>query len=171
MLADWRGGVVLRSVKRFGFIFPLISLLVAGCSSYTAMVQPGPDLTHYRELFVKENLDDNRGIAARIATSLREHGYKATSGPLTMLPPSADGIVDFQDQWSWDFTTHLVAMDIHLSDAHNSAPIAMSRFSGSTSTASLDDAIDNSVDKIDKMIKARIAQHDKAVAAAPKPKP
>jgi hypothetical protein len=82
---------------------------------------------------------------------------------MTMLPPSADGVVDFQDQWSWDITTHIVGLVVHITDAHNKAPVAMAAFSGSTSTASLDDAIDNTVDKLTKAITITKAALDKAM--------
>lgn len=127
------------------------------------MVSPGTDIGRYHVLFVKENLDDNRGIAARIAASLRDHGFQATSGPLTMMPASTDGVVDFEDQWSWDITTHIVGLMIHVTDAHNKAPVAMAAFGGSTSTASLDDAIDATVDKLTKTINATKAALDKAM--------
>jgi hypothetical protein len=127
------------------------------------MVTPGTDIARYHVFFVKENLDDNRGIAARIALSLRDHGFQATSGPLTMMPPSADGVVEFEDQWSWDITTHIVGLLIHVTDAHNKAPVAMASFSGSTSTASLDDAIDQTVGKMTNTISVTKAALDKAM--------
>ena len=154
-------------VKRLApalFLLALVPLIFAGCSSYSAAVTPGTDIARYHVFFVKENLDDNRGIAARIAASLRDHGFQATSGPMTMLPPAADGVVDFQDQWSWDITTHIVYLAIHVSDAHNRAPVAMGSFSGSTSTASLDDAIDQTVEKMTRTISATKAALEKAMA-------
>lgn len=152
-------------MKRLAFALALTlgALSFNGCSSYSAAITPGTDIGRYHVLFVKENLDDNRGIAARIAASLRDHGFQATSGPMTMLPPSADGVVDFQDQWSWDITTHIVGLVVHITDAHNKAPVAMAAFSGSTSTASLDDAIDNTVDKLTKAITITKAALDKAM--------
>ena len=163
-LAHLRRESCAELVKRLVFAFALVigALILNGCSSYSAAVTPGTDIARYHVLFVKENLDDNRGIAARIAASLRDHGFQATSGPLTMMPPSADGIVEFQDQWSWDITTHIVGLLIHITDAHNKAPVAMASFSGSTSTASLDDAIDQSVDKLTKTINATKAALEKA---------
>jgi len=152
-------------VKRLAFAFALTlaALNFSGCSSYYAAVQPGTDIARYHVFFVKENLDDNRGIAARIAASLRDHGFQATSGPMTMLPGSADGIVDFQDQWSWDITTHIVGLALHVTDAHNQAPVAMAGFGGSTSTASLDDAIDQTVEKLTHTINVTKAALDKAM--------
>jgi len=152
-------------VKRLAlaFVLTLGALSFNGCSSYSAMVTPGTDIGRYRVFFVKENLDDNRGIAARIALSLREHGFQATSGPLTMMPPSTDGVVNFEDQWSWDITTHIVGLMLHVTDAHNKAPVAMASFAGSTSTASLDDAIDETVGKLTNTINYTKAALDKAM--------
>ena len=127
------------------------------------MVTPGTDIARYKVFFVKENLDDNRGIAARVALSLRDHGFQATSGPMTMMPASADGVVEFQDQWSWDITTHIVGLMLHVTDAHNKAPVAMASFSGTTSTASLDDAIDDTVGKLTNTINVTREALDKAM--------
>lgn len=150
-------------MKRLALAFALVLGLAffAGCSSYSAAITPGTDIGRYHVFFVKENLDDNRGMAARIAASLRDHGFKATSGPMTMLPPSADAVVEFEDAWSWDITTHIVFLSLHVKDAHNQAPVAMASFGGATSTKSVDDAIDETVEKLTRTMNAMKAAIDK----------
>jgi hypothetical protein len=148
-------------VKLFGLtVLFFLSLALVGCSSYSARVEPGHDLTKYHEFFVKANFDDNHGIAGRIEGELRDRGFKATSGPLTMLPHSAQVIISYQDRWNWDFTNHLTGLTLRLSEARGDAPIAAATFDGPASMAT---SLDGAVDKvITKLFKARPAKTSSA---------
>lgn len=126
-----------------------MALLLAGCSSYVARVDPGRNLRTYQRYFVKTNLNDNHGIDARIARALQARGFQADYGHLTMLPRGTQAIVTFDDQWAWDFKTHLRYLRLEVQDARSEQACAAATFNGPAAlTASLDDVIDRLLDEL-----------------------
>lgn len=136
-------------VKILGrFLLPLL-LLLAGCSSYVAHVEPGREPRSLQRYFVKTNLNDNHGIDARIARALKARGFQADYGHLTMLPHGTQAIVTFDDRWSWDFRTHLSYLRIEVEDTRTEQSIARATFQGPAAlTAAIDDVIDRLLDQI-----------------------
>ncbi len=110
------------------FYLPLIwlglSLAHAGCAHLDRTVVAGRDPAALREVFVESNLNDNHGLARRITEALRARGLKAESGPLTLLPESAEAVVNYQDRWAWDFGEHLIYFRLTLSDPGSRQPYA-----------------------------------------------
>ena len=43
-------------------------------------------------------------------------GFEAESGPITMLPDSAQAVIVYEDRWSWDFSNHMVYLKIGARD-------------------------------------------------------
>lgn len=97
---------------------------LTGCTSIDRTVTPGRDPSALREVFVVKNLNDNRRLAENLVTALRARGLVADSGPLTLLPPTAEAVVRFEDRWSWDFGEHMTYLRVGLHDPGEVRPYA-----------------------------------------------
>ena len=104
--------------------FALCLGLLAGCTSLERSVAPGRDPAALREVFVASNLNDNHGLARRIAAALRTRGLRAEAGPMTMMPDSAEAVLNYHDRWAWDFGEHLIHLSLTLSDPGELRPYA-----------------------------------------------
>jgi hypothetical protein len=111
----------------------LAGVLLAGCSSYKASVSPGKDLAGYSRVWVKRNMDDNRGLGGFISNALAAQGYEAGVGPLTMMPVRTQLIVQYRDSWTWDFKDHMIALEITVLDARTEQQIARADYSNPAS--------------------------------------
>lgn len=118
-------------------IFPLLAALCAltlsGCASYDASVKPDADLSKYRRVWVKTNMNDNRGIGQFICNALRERGIEADLGPLTMMPLNMQAIISYTDSWTWDFKDHMTGLELSLKDVKIDFPIATASYVGPAS--------------------------------------
>lgn len=115
------------TVPRFCFSLPALVALVfslSGCTTLERTVAPGRDPAALKEVFVATNLNDYHQVARHIAAAIRARGLVVESGPLTMLPASAEAVVQYQDRWSWDFGEHMVYLQITLSDPGELRPYA-----------------------------------------------
>lgn len=131
-----RGATVVSSLREMRLsIFPILAslLLLAGCASYSSSIKPDADLSRYRRVWVKSNLNDNRGLGQFICNALRERGIESDVGPLTMMPLNMQAIISFKDSWTWDFKTHMTGLEISLKDTKIDFPIATAHYSGPAS--------------------------------------
>ena len=104
-------------MKHFFRIAVVLALLAStGCTSLERTVAPGRNPAALKEVFVVTNLNDNHALARRIAAALQARGLRAGSGPLTLLPASAQAVVNYHDRWAWDFGEHMVSLRLTLSD-------------------------------------------------------
>ena len=72
----------------------LACALVSGCATTrTHVAETGRDLKDVRRFFVLRNLKDNHGIDGRIVRALQARGLEAESGPITLLPASAQAVI------------------------------------------------------------------------------
>lgn len=148
-LASLRDTVVLNLVKSLGALLLLSLMLFAGCSSYVGVPERGNKLATYERYFVKSNFNDNHGMDGRIVEALQNRGLVAEKGPLTMMPPTAQAIVSYEDHWTWDFKTHITGLRIIIKDAKTERVAGTGIFTGPTSlTLSPDDAIERLLNKI-----------------------
>jgi hypothetical protein len=109
------------------FLLALAGLL-GGCGgTVTARRAPGVDLSALHRIFVERRLNDNHRFDEMIVQELRALGYQADSGPLTMMEPETDAIVTYQDQWTDDLSSHLIALSLTLTDARRHRQLAESR--------------------------------------------
>lgn len=99
-------------------------MLLVGCTHVERNVSPGRDPAALREVFVAANLADNHRLAERIAVALRARGLRAESGPLTLLPATAEAIVHYEDRWTWDFGDHMTYLRLDLHDPGQKRPFA-----------------------------------------------
>lgn len=105
-----------------------IASLLAGCANFEATILPGRDLGNYRRFFVERGRSDDHNIASAIVRTLQERGFEADYGPLTMQPENAQAIVSFEDRWTWDFKSHLLALRMTVRDAETGQPLATASF-------------------------------------------
>lgn len=102
----------------------LAPFLLAGCTHIERTVKPGRNPATLKEIFVVENLSDNHRVATLIAAELRRRGLRAESGPLTMLPDSAEAELHYEDRWTWDFGEHMTYLRLDLHDRGEKRPYA-----------------------------------------------
>ena len=95
------------------WLFSLLLLLtLAGCASVQTKVKDGRTLAGQQRFFVLSNLNDNHAIDQLITRSLKARGLTADYGPLTMLPKETQVLITYKDRWTWDFSEHLIALEI-----------------------------------------------------------
>ena len=109
--------------RRILFVFAT-AFLFAGCTHVERTVTKGRDPATPKEIFVAENLADNHRLAKRIAAALRARGLQSESGPLTMLPETADAVIHYEDRWTWDFGEHMTYLRLDLHDPGEKRPYA-----------------------------------------------
>lgn len=71
-----------------------------------------------------KNLNDNRRLAENLVVALRARGLVAESGHLTLLPPTAEAVLRYEDRWSWDFGEHMTYLRVGLHDPGEVRPYA-----------------------------------------------
>jgi hypothetical protein len=111
-------------------LFPSIAclLLFAACSSTSIQRQAGASLPRLKKIYVEHRLADGRGVDQLIAQELSRLGYDASSGPLTMTPADTEAVVTYVDQWDWDFTLHMIDLDVQVRDARTGQILATIRY-------------------------------------------
>ncbi len=101
----------------------LACALFAGCASkQTHVSENGRSLRDVRRVFVLRNLKDNHGIDVRIVRALQARGLEAESGPITLLPTSAQAVIVYEDRWAWDFSDHMVYLRLGARDPEGVFP-------------------------------------------------
>lgn len=116
--------------RLLGLLTLFCALLVSGCAHYSAYVRPETKVSEIKKIFVENNLSDNRHIEVMIVNSLKAQGIDAESGPPTMIPDEVDAILRYADTWTWDFSDHLIALEIEMIDGKRQKPIGMARYTG-----------------------------------------
>ncbi|MEN9841002.1 MAG: hypothetical protein RL376_802 [Verrucomicrobiota bacterium] len=115
----------MNTLRRLRFLVLCLALVGStGCTSLERTVKPERDPALLREIFVVVNLNDNHGVARKLAETLRTRGLHADSGPLTMLPETAQAVLTYDDRWSWDFGEHMTYLKIALHDPGELQPYA-----------------------------------------------
>lgn len=106
----------------------LFACLLAGCSSTSSFRGAGVDLGKYKRLYVERNLADHHGLNEMIASELRTLGYEADTGPATMMPRGIQAIVTYRDEWTWDFKTYLIDIEITVREPRSPRILAQGRY-------------------------------------------
>ncbi len=107
----------------------LLLALLTGCtSSLTTRQAPKADLSQLRHIFVEHRLNDNHRLDELIVQELRSLGYEAVAGPLTMMSPETDALVTYEDEWVFDFTSHLTTFSITVADNRRHQMLAEGRY-------------------------------------------
>ncbi|HWA08251.1 MAG TPA: hypothetical protein VG838_02170 [Opitutaceae bacterium] len=106
-----------RSALTKAALLLLAFLPLVGClSSVTARKAPKADLSQLKHIFVEHRLNDNHRMDELIVQELQALGYDAASGPLTMASPETDAVITYEDQWTYDFTSHLIGFSLVVTD-------------------------------------------------------
>ena len=106
----------------------LVLSLLAGCTIVHSEKRPATDLSKFKHVFVERRLSDDHGIDRLIVGELRKRGYDSSTGPLTMLPDNADAVIIYEDEWTFDFTTHMTMLEIRVRPADKAQAIATGRY-------------------------------------------
>lgn len=94
-----------------------LGALLSGCASIkTQVIEKDRSLKDVQNYFVLRNLKDNHGINESIVRALKARGLHAETGPITLLPDSAQAVLLYEDRWAWDFSDHMVFLRISARD-------------------------------------------------------
>jgi len=75
--------------------------------------------------FYRQAADDTHQL---IVQELQGLGLDAACGPLTMIPDNADAVVTYEDDWTFDFTTHMVSLDVAVRAVNKDKPLGSGHF-------------------------------------------
>lgn len=112
----------MKSVTHFVLVVFACAFLVGCASTRTQVAEKGRNLKEVRSYFVLRNLKDNHGIDVRIVRALQARGFQAESGPITLLPATAQVVITYEDRWAWDFSTHMVYLKLGARDPRGVFP-------------------------------------------------
>ena len=99
-------------------------MLLSGCSTVQTQRDPKADLSHFKHFYVEHRLTDDHHLDELIVAELQALGCEASAGPLTMMPQSAEAIVNYQDAWAWDFKSYLFQLDLQIRDSRKDRLLA-----------------------------------------------
>jgi hypothetical protein len=105
-----------------------VAACVAGCAQMSTRALPKADIGSQKHVFVEHRLADSFGVADEMARQLRDMGYDASSGALTMMPAGTDVIVSYDDMWAWDFNTYMIELDVQVRSAHTDKILAVGHY-------------------------------------------
>lgn len=132
------------SVHLFALMW--VCALFSGCASTrTETSEPGRDLRDTRRFFVQRNLKDNHGLDVRIVRALQKRGFEAESGPITLLPASAQAVLIYEDRWAWDFSDHMTYLKISVRDPQKAFPYLSASYQKQVAFSTL---VDEVVDEV-----------------------
>jgi hypothetical protein len=114
-------------MKKLLGLFCLLPLITA-CATLQVRTVPAARLNTYHNVFVEHELSDGRSVDLFIMRKLQSLGYVAAAGPLTMKPVDAELIVTYQDDWTFDFTTYLIELNVQVHDARTGRELAIARY-------------------------------------------
>jgi hypothetical protein len=120
---------------RFRAVAIPIALLALACSGTSATPFPDTVQTKGAVFFVKNHSEDSRHLEEIIATTLRERGLDAQSGPEGAIPESIDFLVTYEDRWAWDMRTYMRLIQIDVRDARTGEIVSTSRSHQDSMTA------------------------------------
>jgi len=106
----------------------LFALLLASCTSVSTDNRHAADLAKVKHLYVEHRQNDNHALDQLIVTELQALGYDAACGPTTMMPDNTQGIITYEDQWVFDFSTHMVALDLRVRSADKDQTIGSGHY-------------------------------------------
>jgi len=102
----------------------LVLALLAGCSSVDTKTEIISNVRVLHHFFVRTASNDSNHVDALIVQELQRLGYDASSGPRTMMPNEAEAVIDYEGQWTWDFRTYLIQLNVTIRDARTEAKLA-----------------------------------------------
>lgn len=96
------------------FLFLVVALL-GGCASVSRQAVPHFDRNQVKMVFVERRLADNNNVRDRLVNAVRELGFEAEAGPLTLMPEKGvDVVLGYDDRWDWNFGDYMVELKVEL---------------------------------------------------------
>ena len=111
-------------MKPLLFLSLVCGLVLTGCATETSHKLPNVDLTKYKTAFVVHLLADGHQTDELIGADLRERGFTVAVGPLTMLPDNTDLLVEYRDNWAWDFKNYMIGIDVQVKETKTDRVLA-----------------------------------------------
>jgi len=128
-VSDGIPGMPIPNQRHIGALLALgAAALAAGCTQLSTRSLPKSEIGSYKHVFVEQRLADNYGVADAMAKELRDMGYDASCGALTMKPNDAELIVSYDDMWEWDFNTYMVEFDVQVRAANTDKILAVGHY-------------------------------------------
>jgi hypothetical protein len=113
-----------------------LAWLTIGCASNVlpkpeiSTQSPTVDLSRLKKFYVSRDNETSaqdekhlQGLQA-VQEALTDHGFPATSGLLSAMPPDTDCKVIIHEHWFWDVYWYLLSLDIKFYDTHSGALLA-----------------------------------------------
>lgn len=115
---------------RFFLLCLALCLGLSGCASYSVDSTLNPEtIPQRKKIWVKRNFDDNQFMSVRVVEALRLRGYEVDSGPMTLMPKGTELVIEYRDNWAWDFKYHLVGLELKFLEPKSMALITVARYS------------------------------------------
>jgi hypothetical protein len=113
-------------MRRYLFRSALVigALICTACSSSLQAEPPGADFSRLRALYVRKLSADGRGLERMISDRLSRMGFQSSFGDSETPPSPVDGIVTYQDEWTWDITMYMSQLNIQIRDGQNRKVLA-----------------------------------------------
>jgi hypothetical protein len=112
-------------------LLPLLLLvgLCAGCSTHvTIRKSPTLDLGRFHRIFVIQPLNENHHLDEMFVAELQRGGREAKSGPVTMMPEETDAVLMYEAQWTGDFITSLLDLNVEMHTAHTNKRLVEAQY-------------------------------------------
>ena len=97
-------------------ILSVVLLGLSGCFSANSVVTMQADLRSYRRIYVQSAQNDSSHLDQLVANELLRLGYEASAGVRTMMPTNTQLVLTYESQWTWDFRTYLIQLDVTMRD-------------------------------------------------------
>lgn len=97
-------------------ILSVILLGLTGCFSANTSIQAEADLRSYRRIYVQSSQNDSNHLDQLLANELQRLGYEASAGVRTMMPTTTQLVLTYESQWTWDFRTYLIQLNVTMRD-------------------------------------------------------
>ena len=104
--------IVMRWPQRL-FLVLLVTATI-GCGSVQSSNPSGRDFRKVRSFYVLQH--ERSDLDKPICEELQKLGFDASRGPENTIPPSAEVLVTFEYNWTWDMTMYLQKLEIHFRD-------------------------------------------------------
>lgn len=95
----------------------IIPILLSSCvASLKTEHTPGASLKGRDLFYVERHPDEDWGYHRMIADEMCMMGYKASAGEANQAPAGVDGIVTYDDKWTWDLSPYLYELELRILD-------------------------------------------------------
>ncbi len=108
-------------------ILLLVGVLLTGCTSWETRGNLSA-IARGQRFFVEERLNDNLGLHRLLVGELQARGFRAASGPLTMMPDDTQFIVTYDGREAWDFHSYLIELLVEVRPAQRYSEVVASAY-------------------------------------------